>query len=79
MKLIPFENTWPYDKMMEDIYLNECPYCHQHNVLTHMSVEDLERAKEEIKTNMVLPCCHTKMIILKADEDYFWTTDHLRK
>ncbi|WP_306301300.1 hypothetical protein [Thalassobacillus sp. C254] len=55
------------------------PYCHQHNVLTHMSEEDLERAKEEIKTNMVLPCCHTKMIILKADEDYFWTTDHLRK
>ncbi len=24
MKLIPFENTWPYDKMMEDIYLHEC-------------------------------------------------------
>lgn len=79
MDLIPFENTWPYEKMGEDIYIEDCPYCEAKNVLTYMTPEDLENAMDEIKTTLIMPCCHTSMTIVKADSDYFWTTDPLRK
>ncbi|WP_022794140.1 hypothetical protein [Marinococcus halotolerans] len=79
MDFIPFENTWPYDKIGEDIYINECPYCGSRNILTAMKVKDLEWAKEEIKTYINMPCCHKRMHIVFADEDYLWTTEPLRR
>ncbi|MDQ0298410.1 hypothetical protein J2S78_000818 [Salibacterium salarium] len=78
MKLIPFENTWPYEKMGEDIYIEECPYCKETNVLTYMKEEHLQQAKDGIKTRVVMPCCHATMIVADADDDYFWTTERLR-
>lgn len=79
MKLIPFENTWPYENVMNDIYMLECPYCHERNILTNMKKKDVERAKEGIKTIVIMPCCRSKMVVLEADEDYFWTDQKLRK
>ncbi|WP_078429995.1 hypothetical protein [Alkalihalobacterium alkalinitrilicum] len=79
MDVIPFENTWPYEKIMNDIYLSECPYCEAENVLIHLKARDLQRAKESIKTIVVMPCCNHKMTILEADDDYFWTDEKLRK
>ncbi|MGC4378709.1 hypothetical protein WD019_17570 [Fictibacillus sp. Mic-4] len=74
-----FEYTWPYEKMMDDIYINECPFCKSGNVLTNMKQEDLELAKEGIKRLLVMPCCREKLVILKADDDYFWTEEKLRE
>ncbi|QOY38568.2 hypothetical protein AWH56_010995 [Anaerobacillus isosaccharinicus] len=77
--MIPFQNTWPYERSGKDIYIHECPYCHEENVLTNMKKYDLERAMEHIKTYLIMPCCLEKMTILEADEDYFWTNERLRK
>lgn len=77
--MIPFENTWPYERSGRDFYLHKCPYCLSENVLLNMKSGDLDRAKESIKVHLIMPCCNEKMTILEADEDYFWTTDKLRK
>ncbi|WP_338082331.1 hypothetical protein [Fictibacillus enclensis] len=76
--MLNFEHSWPYEKMMDDIYINECPYCHTSNVLTTFSEDKLNNAKEGIKQLLVMPCCHSKLTILNADEDYFWTEEKLR-
>ncbi|MBU9722124.1 MULTISPECIES: hypothetical protein [Bacillaceae] len=78
MKPIPFDHTWPYEKQMGEIYLHECPYCGTNNVLTHMALDSLELAKDKVKQRLNLPCCRKTMIILEADEDYFWTNESLR-
>lgn len=31
--MIPFINTWPYDIVMNDLYVPECPFCKRDNVL----------------------------------------------
>ncbi len=77
--MIPFENTWPYERSGKDIYLHSCPYCGTESVLTSLGNDDLNRAKEGIKTYLIMPCCLEKMTIIEADEDYFWTTERLRK
>ncbi|MED1563446.1 hypothetical protein AJ85_18470 [Alkalihalobacillus alcalophilus ATCC 27647 = CGMCC 1.3604] len=79
MDVIPFVNTWPYEKQMKDIYFHTCPFCEEEHVLTNLKARDLERAKESIKTILIMPCCHEKMTILEADDDYFWTDQRLRK
>ncbi|TWI60112.1 hypothetical protein [Halalkalibacter nanhaiisediminis] len=79
MDVIPFINTWPYERQFDDIYLQSCPFCHAENVLTNMKKSEFKRAQEGIKTTLILPCCHEKMIILEADQDYFWTNKALRK
>ncbi|MGY4689081.1 hypothetical protein [Salibacterium sp. K-3] len=79
MKPIPFDHSWPYEKMGEDIYIEECPYCHSSNVLTYMKEKHLQQAKESVKTRLVMPCCHGRMMIVEADDDYFWTTEKLRR
>ncbi|MCD8500459.1 MAG: hypothetical protein LRY71_00685 [Bacillaceae bacterium] len=77
--MIPFENTWPYEKSGKDIYIDRCPYCESNHVLTNYKHSDLEKAKEHIKTYLIMPCCLEKITILEADDDYFWTTERLRK
>ncbi|CAM4016543.1 hypothetical protein [Alkalicoccus chagannorensis] len=78
MKPIPFENTWPYEQQMGDIYLEPCPFCGEGRILTNMSQEALGRAKEGIKTRIQLQCCRETMVVLEADDDYFWTQHTLR-
>ncbi|SDH62682.1 hypothetical protein SAMN05192534_10874 [Alteribacillus persepolensis] len=79
MELIPFENTWPYEKLGNDIYIEKCPYCSEDHVLTDLKVDDVEEMKDEVKKLLVMPCCHANMTIIQADDDYFWTTEPLRK
>ncbi|WP_026688483.1 hypothetical protein [Alteribacter aurantiacus] len=78
MKVIPFSHTWPYEKQMGDIYLSECPFCREENVLTTMKQRELQRAKEQVKQRLNLPCCLKTLVILEADDDYFWTSEPLR-
>ncbi|MBB5173552.1 hypothetical protein [Texcoconibacillus texcoconensis] len=78
MELIPFSHTWPYEKMGEDIYIALCPYCKSENVLTSLTSRQLQEAMEQIKTRVNMPCCLKTMVVLEADEDYFWTDEQLR-
>ncbi|MDR7072887.1 hypothetical protein [Fictibacillus barbaricus] len=77
MKLT-FEYTWPYERMMNDLYVSECPFCKASNVLTSFKEEQLALAKEGVKQRLIMPCCHGKMTILNADDDYFYTDEKLR-
>jgi len=76
---IPFSHTWPYEVQGKDIYVEECPYCQQQHVLTTMKQKDLRLAKEQFKVRLNMPCCHSVMIVLEADEDYFWANEPLRR
>ena len=78
MAVLPFGHSWPYERLMGDIYFHTCPFCGADNVLTNMKKRDLENAKEGIKTIVIAPCCHGKMTVLEADDDYFWTEEKLR-
>ncbi|ARK31915.1 hypothetical protein [Halalkalibacter krulwichiae] len=79
MNVIPFINTWPYEKLFNDIYFQNCPFCVEENVLTNIKKSEYERAREGIKTVVIMPCCRGKLTILEADDDYFWTDKRLRK
>ncbi|KMK77665.1 hypothetical protein [Alkalihalobacillus pseudalcaliphilus] len=79
MDVIPFVNTWPYEKQMKDIYFHTCPFCQESNVLTNLKIKDLEKAQQAIKVRLIVPCCHEVITILEADEDYLWTDQKLRK
>jgi hypothetical protein len=39
--MIPFENTWPYENMMGDLYVAECPFCDAENVLLLLKPSEL--------------------------------------
>ncbi|MBP3949894.1 hypothetical protein [Bacillus suaedae] len=77
--MIPFINTWPYERLFDDIYIQTCPFCGADNVLTNMKKSEFKRAQESIKTILIMPCCNARMTILEADQDYFWTDKPLRK
>ncbi|GAK13722.1 hypothetical protein ACE1TF_08980 [Geomicrobium sp. JSM 1781026] len=79
MELLPFQNTWPYDRIGGDVYFDECPKCNEPNVLTYMKQKQLRDAFDGVKTTLILPCCNYSMVIMHADDDYFWTTERLRK
>ncbi|PRO65526.1 hypothetical protein [Alkalicoccus urumqiensis] len=78
MKPLPFTHTWPYEKQMGEIYVDSCPYCGETSVLTHMKQSTLDRAKEGIKSRIHFACCHEVMVVLHADDDYFWADEPLR-
>lgn len=73
-----FETTWPYERIMGDIYFGSCPYCGKEDILIPISKNEFKKGIDEVKTHAIMPCCHSKMTILKIDDDYFWTTDNLR-
>ncbi|MDV2684127.1 hypothetical protein RYX56_07070 [Alkalihalophilus lindianensis] len=79
MDVIPFQNTLPYERQYEDIYISTCPFCDSEQVLTNMKARDYKQAKDGVKTHLIMPCCHSKITILEADEDYFWADEKLRK
>ncbi|OAB46292.1 hypothetical protein [Paenibacillus glacialis] len=68
--MIPFQNTWPYDIIMGDIYVHHCPYCAQANVLIPMKPHEIVSIHEGKKKLLVFPCCHNKITIVDTDPDY---------
>lgn len=74
-----FENTWPFDVIMGDVYFHTCPYCGEEDILLPLSKADFKKGKEEVKVHAIMPCCHSKMTILKIDDDYFWSDEILRR
>ncbi|GIO85761.1 hypothetical protein J25TS5_26930 [Paenibacillus faecis] len=77
--MIPFEKTLPYDIIMGDVYVHECPYCNSSNVLLPIKPRDIQHAREGKKKLLVFPCCGNKVTILDSDADYLLTDTVLRR
>ncbi|MCP1186512.1 MULTISPECIES: hypothetical protein [Paenibacillus] len=76
--MIPFENSWPYDIVMGDIYVQQCPYCHANNVLLPLKPKELVRIREGKKKLLVFPCCNTSMTVIDNDSDYLLSSRPVR-
>ncbi|MEC0232086.1 hypothetical protein [Paenibacillus alba] len=76
--MIPFANTWPYDIVMKDIYVAECPFCHSPNVLLPLKIHELTSIREGKKKLLVFPCCHNKLTLVDTDRDYLLADTAIR-
>lgn len=76
--MIPFSNTWPYDIVQNDVYVQDCPFCGSSNVLLPMKPKELISVREGKKKLLVFPCCHNRVTILDSDPDYILTDQKLR-
>lgn len=77
--MIPFEQTWPYEVVMNDIYVEECPFCKQQNVLIPLKKKELKEIREGKKKLLVFPCCYNKVTVFDTDRDYLLTDQPLRR
>ncbi|CAG7649416.1 hypothetical protein ACFQI7_26590 [Paenibacillus allorhizosphaerae] len=77
--MIPFENTWPYERIGSDIYVQYCPFCKAPNVLLPFKPRELEFLKEGVKKLLIFPCCHNKLTLVGADQDYLLAGRPLRQ
>lgn len=77
--MIPFENTWPYELIQNDIYISICPFCAKENVLLPLKKKDLQTIREGAKRWLVFPCCFNKLLIVDTDGDYLLTNKPLQR
>lgn len=77
--MIPFENTWPYERIMGDLYVSECPFCKAENVLLLLKPKELSQIQDGKKRLLVMPCCHDRMTLVDADHDYLLADSPLRR
>ncbi len=77
--MIPFENAWPYETVMGDIYVHECPFCGKANVLLPLRPKELKSIREGRKKLLVFPCCHNKITLVDNDSDYLLADRPVRK
>lgn len=77
--MIPFENTWPYEVMGNDIYVLECPFCSSANVILPLRKKELSEIHEGKKKLLVFPCCKSSVYIIDTDSDYLLAARRLRK
>ena len=77
--MIPFRNTLPYDIVMKDVYVPECPFCGRSQVLLPLKPEEvLELRGGARKRAVVLPCCGSRVRLVDADGDYLLADRPLR-
>lgn len=76
--MIPFENTWPYERVMQDFYVNSCPFCHAEQVLIPLKQREIKSIQTGTKKLLVFPCCYSKLQIIDIDEDYLLADTKVR-
>lgn len=76
--MIPFDNTWPYDIIMNDLYVPSCPFCSTDNVLIPIRMKEVAEIQTGKKKLLVFPCCHNKVTIIDMDRDYLLADESLR-
>lgn len=76
--MIPFQNCWPYERIMGDLYVASCPFCDAENVLLPIKPYELPDIRDGKKRLLVFPCCHHKITIIDADQDYLLADIPLR-
>jgi hypothetical protein len=78
--MIPFRNSLPYDIVMKDVYVPECPFCRRSHVLLPMKPEDVQDLRGSArKRAVVFPCCHTRLQLVDADNDYLLADRPIRR
>ncbi|MFD0588599.1 hypothetical protein ACFQZE_11340 [Paenibacillus sp. GCM10027627] len=75
----PFQNAWPYEKIMNDLYVSACPFCDAENILIPLKPAELQSIQDGKKRILVFPCCHGKATLVDADGDYLLTDAPLSK
>lgn len=76
--MIPFEKALPYDILMGDVYVQECPFCQKEHILLPLKPRDIVLVHEGKKKLLVFPCCHNKVTLLDSDQDYLLTDKVIR-
>jgi hypothetical protein len=76
--MIPFANTWPYEVIRQDIYVESCPFCRAEKVILPLKQKDLQTIHEGKKHMLVFPCCHGSVRVVDADRDYLLADRKLR-
>ena len=76
--MIPFENTIPYDEMMGDLFVEACPFCSKKHVLLPIKPAELQLIRDGKKRLLVFPCCHHRVTIINADQDYLLADRSMR-
>lgn len=76
--MIPFANTWPYEQIRGDLYVTECPFCGENQVLLPVKAEDRETIHTGTKKLLVFPCCFNKATLIDFDSDYMLADRPLR-
>lgn len=77
--MIPFANSWPYDRLGDDLYVQTCPFCEASNVLLPLKKDDLLEIQTGVKRLLIFPCCRNRVTVVDADSDYFLASRKLRK
>ena len=78
--MIPFNKAQPYDIIMGDVYVQQCPFCQSDNILlAKFKPDDIVRVREGKKKLLVFPCCGNKITVLDSDNDYLLTDTIVRK
>lgn len=69
--MIPFRNSWPYDIVMNDVYVQECPFCRASQVLLPLKPSDIKSMYGGArKITLIFPCCYGSLRLVDADPDY---------
>lgn len=76
--MIPFANTWPYEVIRHDVYVEECPFCGTERVILPIKEGDLQAVRDGKKYLLVFPCCYGSVKVVDADRDYLLTDRKLR-
>ena len=76
--MIPLNKSLPYDIVMGDVYVQECPFCESNNVLLPLKPHDITSIHEGKRKRLVFPCCGNKVTLLDSDHDYLLTDTKIR-
>lgn len=76
--MIPFENCWPYEIIMNDYYVHECPFCQAERVLLPLNKKEIPNIQTGMKKLLIFPCCYGKATIIDIDQDYMLADSRLR-
>lgn len=76
--MIPFDQTWPYETIQDDVYLTSCPFCPAENVLIPLQPQEFESIHLGQKRLVVFPCCRNKITLIDVDQDYLLSDRPLR-
>lgn len=76
--MIPFEQTWPYERIGKDFYVQECPFCKAEQVMLNLKQREVSDIQTGLKKLVVFPCCYSKIKVIDMDDDYMLAEEKLR-
>ena len=77
--MVPFERTWPYELLGNDVYVRECPFCEANGVFLPMKKKELAEIHEGKRKLLIFPCCYNRLKLVDTDADYLLADRTVRK